>query len=96
MKEFKETSYCQDNDFNYATISTSETVWINKIKRLSELYPDDVKIQHINKDGSLYAHVPLGWFKLSPPKKVSMTDEQKVAASLRLQMARDIKLNKER
>lgn len=35
-----------------------------------------------NKDGSVLAHVPVKWIKISPPRKVS--EEQREAAAMRL------------
>ena len=44
-----------------------------------------------NKDGSIFTHVPLSWVKISPPRKVVMTDEQKQRAAERLRKAREKK-----
>lgn len=45
------------------------------IKRLKEKYPDEVDIQHTNKDGSIVAHIPIEWMRILPVKKVG--DEQR-------------------
>ena len=52
-----------------------------KIKRLYETH-QDVMTLHENPDGSIFAHVPLKWIKIGPPRKVS--EEQRAAASQRL------------
>lgn len=60
----------------------------SKLLRLSEKNPDEVKIIVQNKDGSLFAHVPVNYIKISPPRQVS--EEQKETASERFkQMWRD-------
>lgn len=53
----------------------------SKIYRLAEKHPDDVKILAENKDGSVFAHIPINYVKISPPRQVS--EEQKEAASER-------------
>lgn len=67
---------------NYAGVTVpSGTALKAKLFRLAEKYPDDVKIIKENEDGSLFAHVPVKYVKISPPKKIS--EEQKEAASER-------------
>lgn len=73
----------------YAGVTVpSGTALKSRLLRLSEEHPDEVKIMADNKDGSLFAHVPVNYIKISPPKKVS--EEQKEAASERFrQMWKD-------
>lgn len=50
-----------------------------------------------NKDGSVCAKIPLKWIKINPGSKTGrvMTEEQKEAARIRLQNAREkMKKNK--
>lgn len=47
-----------------------------RIERLAEKFPDDVKIINRNEDGSIFAHVPIRWVKVSPTRKVSETQIQ--------------------
>lgn len=54
----------------------------NKILRLKELHPGDITHLHINKDGSIFCHIPISYVKISPPRQIS--EEQKAAASERL------------
>ena len=56
----------------------------NKLQKLSKSHPE-VQIK-INKDGSMFAHIPLSWVKISPPRK--LTDEQRQKASERLKKIR--------
>lgn len=77
----------------YAGITVpSGTALKSKILRLAEKFPDEVKIKAENSDGSLFAHIPVKYVKISPPKKIS--DEQKEAASERFkQMWKDKQRN---
>lgn len=90
MAEFKETVVGYLNVDNYASFDSNETKWINKILKLKEQYPDDVKIIHMpdDNDGSLCAHIPKSWLKVSPPKKMNLTEEQK---ALRAERMRSLK-----
>lgn len=66
----------------YAGVTVpSGTALKSKLIRLSSEYPDDVKIMKENEDGSLFAHIPVRYVKISPPRQVS--EEQKEAASER-------------
>ena len=61
--------------------------WINKVKKLKEEHPDDVKILAENEDGSICARLPIKYLKISAPRKVS--DEQRQAASERFKKLRE-------
>lgn len=69
-----------------ATFSSSERKWITKIMKLKELYPDQVTIRcdPVTNDGELVAYIPKQWLKLTPPRKVVYTDEQREAMAERL------------
>ena len=58
-------------DDNRATLSMSQRRTISRVKQLAEQYPEECQIVAENKDGSVCAHVPVSWVKISPPKKVS-------------------------
>lgn len=77
------------NNQDTITVSFCSRKWINKIKRLNEKNPEEVKIIAENKDGSICAHLPVKYLKISPPRKVS--EEQKQAASERLRKLREDK-----
>lgn len=77
------------------TFYSSESKWVNKIKKYAEQYPDEVKIirLHCDNDGvwSVIAEIPKKWFNVKPPIKRNLTDEQKEALAIRLQQAREKK-----
>lgn len=78
------------------TFYSSESKWINKIKKLAQEYPDDVKINRIdydeidkNKEYSIEANISKKFLKINPPRKSNMTDEQKAALAARLRKSRN-------
>lgn len=66
------------NNQHTITVPFCMQKWINKVKKLQEQYPNDVKIIAENDDGSICAKLPIKYLKLSAPRKVS--EEQKQAA----------------
>ena len=90
MADFKETCIEYIDVDKYATFCSSERKWINKIYKLKEKYPDEVHIEvsEEENDGMIVAHVPKTWMKVSPPKKVNYTEEQKAALAERMREAR--------
>lgn len=78
--------------------TNSETVWAsgdekklkNTILRLAKKHPDEVQIKTRpeDNDGTIVATFPRSWVRISPPRKVHMTDEQKKVAADRLARAR--------
>ena len=90
MAEIKETVFECTNGSDVATITSNEQKWINKINKLATQRQDDVEIVYTPEDnyGYILAHVPKTWMKLSPPRAVNYTEEQKVAAAERMANAR--------
>lgn len=52
-----------------------------RVMKLAQTHPDQVEIVKENQDGSIFAHVPVKFIKVSPPRRVS--EEQKAAAAER-------------
>lgn len=69
-------------DDGTATLSLTQRRTITKIEKLAKQYPNECQIIARNNDGSICAHVPVSWIKISPKRKVS--EEQRLAASKRL------------
>lgn len=65
------------------TFTFTARKYINRIKKYKESHLDDVDFVE-NSDGSICGHVPLKWLKISPPRKVELTDEQKAERSERM------------
>lgn len=75
---------------NFCTVFTAERKYINQLKELAKQYPNDVKIQYINEDGSIGAKVPSNWFRfVKPPTKRNYTEEQRKAMGERMKKARE-------
>jgi hypothetical protein len=91
MSNFNETACDYLSCDKHATFCSSEIKWINKILKLAEQYPDEVEIQVLpeNNQGMILAHIPKRWFKIAPPRKSNMTEEQREAMAKRLADARD-------
>ena len=77
--------------FNYYSkehgyFSSDERKFINKVRRLKEKYPDQVRIlaEPEENDGCIYCELPVEWFSVRPPKKMNFTDEQKAELSVRM------------
>lgn len=91
MADLKETCLNHIGGDGTMTFSSSEKKWINRITKLHEKYPDDVQITYAPEDngGVIYAQLPANWLKVSPPRQVNYTDEQKAAMAERLAAARN-------
>lgn len=63
-------------------VTLTQTKYISRIKSLAEKFPDEVDYQ-INKDGSLFGHVPLRYLKLNPPRKLSDEGKDALRESMR-------------
>lgn len=87
-----ETSINRVQGDNYCIVFTGEKKFINQLKEFSKLYPNDVKIQYENNDGSIEVKVPYNWFRfIKPPTKRNYTEEQRKAMSERMKRARENK-----
>lgn len=58
------------------TVTLTQGRMINRVKALAEKHPDEIDYI-INKDGSLFGHLPLGFLKLISPRTYS--DEERAA-----------------
>lgn len=85
--DFRETSVEYLSCDDHATFYSSEAKWIRKITALQSEYPDDITITHQDED-SIIAHIPKIWLKIKPPRKMTLTDEQRLAAAERMSNAR--------
>lgn len=58
----------------------------NRVLRLAEEYPDEVEIRREPDDngGFLVAKIPVKWVKITPPRRLELTDEQKEELMARL------------
>lgn len=78
-QEIRETVFDILSDQDWIDFSSTDYVWCKRILALKNKHPDLIEIKTINKDGSVVAKIPLSFLKISPPRTLSMTDEQKEA-----------------
>ena len=88
---------CIDNVFEWytgqktATVTFSQKKWVNRLKKCAKDNPE-VNIIIENDDGSIVAHVPVNYFKFSPPRKGrEFSEEERAEAAIRLAKAREKK-----
>ena len=55
----------------------------SRIEKLAEKFPDKVKIIARNEDGSIFAHVPISYVKINPPRQVSEETAQRASERLK-------------
>ena len=83
--DFKENNIEWITGDNMMSVTLTSQRHITKIRKLAERKPDEVKIV-TNKDGSVYATLPLSYLKFNPPK--DLTEEQKKELTKRLKRNR--------
>jgi len=66
-------------------VSTDERRMISRLLKLAATHPDDVEILALPpvNDGCLYCKVPASWLRITPPKKMDLSDEERAALSER-------------
>ena len=71
-------------------VSTDETKWKNRIEQWAKEYPEQCKItvRPENNDACMCAKMPASWFRMRPPIKRNLTDEQREEMGNRLRKAR--------
>ena len=74
------------------TFTFTAKKFINKMKKYKESHPDDIDFVE-SSDGSICGHVPLKWLKISPPRKVVLTEEQKAERSARMKRLAESRKN---
>lgn len=78
------------SETDYAAITApSGSALKNKLLRMAEAEPDVVQVLTVNKDGSVFAHVPRNYIAVRKPKQLS--EEQRAAAGERLRKWREDK-----
>jgi len=69
------------------TLTLSSKRFINKVKKICLEHPEDTKLIE-NDDGTIYAELPIGCLKISYPRKIELTEEQKKELAKRLKQNR--------
>lgn len=89
MTETIETGCSYQGEEKKAYFSSSEKKWITRIKKLMDKYPGEVEVirEPDENDGCLYAKIPKEWFRISPPKQLNVSDEERQKRKERAMMA---------
>jgi hypothetical protein len=88
-RDFTETAFNMCSDNKTASFTTNDRSWVTKMTKLIAAHPDEVRkvIRPEDNDGVLYCQIPKTWLKISPPRAVNYTDEQRRAMGERLKQA---------
>lgn len=77
-----------ETSFNYADkergfFSSDERKFINKVRKLKEQYPDQVRIiaEPEDNDGCIYCELPSEWLKIVPKRVLTEEHKQKLLAN---------------
>jgi len=76
MADFKENSLNWITNEKVVSGTFTQPRLISKIKRLAEKFPDEVKIEYVNKDGSILCELPLRAIKINLSPKREYSEEQ--------------------
>ena len=61
-----------------ATVTAANSTRLNnRIRKFAESHPDECQIVCDNTDGSILAHIPVSWIKVSPKRVVSEEAREK-------------------
>lgn len=65
-----------------AALTLCQRRTITRVKELSEKYPKECQIIAENEDGSIFAHIPVGWIRINPP--MNLSEEQRAVKAERM------------
>jgi hypothetical protein len=68
-------------DGKTAFFSSDERKWISKIHKMKESNPKEVVIlkEPDSNDGCIYCKLPADWLKITPKRKMDLSEEEKEA-----------------
>lgn len=91
MNDPRETACEWYGNEKKAAMWSNEATWIKKLTALAEQYPNDVVIRRASEDnnGMILVDLPKSWFKIKPPAKRTMTDEQRAELAERMKRIRN-------
>lgn len=71
------------------SVTVSQKKFVNRIKRFA-LTDENVVILAENNDGSVFAHLPISYLKLSPKRKDNISAERKAELAERMRKMREV------
>lgn len=71
-------------------VSTDEQRWITHLMKLKDEHPDEVTIvcEPKRNSGCLYLKCPSEWLKIQPPRRLNLSDEERILRGQRLAAGR--------
>jgi hypothetical protein len=86
MEEIKETAYDWTTRDSRGYFSTNQKREIRRMTGFAETRPDEVTIlkEPATNGGYLIALVPKTWFRMKPPRKLALTEQQRESLSKRM------------
>ena len=93
MAEYKISNYERETTITYndaekvSVVYTLNTALIRKMDKLISEHPDEIILDKEDDISKTYI-VPKKWIKISPPKILNLTDEQRKACGDRLKKAK--------
>lgn len=82
-------------DRDRATVSFSQGRYVSRIKKLAAEHPGKCEIVAENKDGSICAHVPVAWVRISPPAVRSEEQREQARARMKNYHAEHVRVTHE-
>lgn len=99
MNEFEQIASEESGDCEYQMSSEYAIEWVrgdknavvtfpigrfnNRVRKLAEEHPEEVKVKRINSDGSVVAVIPVKYIKISAPPQLSEEDIEKRREQMR-------------
>ena len=74
-----------------ATVCFCQPSYVSRVKELAEKFPDECQITAENNDGSIVAHIPREWVKITPKRHIEMSDERREELRERMANFRRVK-----
>lgn len=71
-----------------ATVTFSQGRYKTRIRKLAKARPEECQIVAENKDGSILAHIPTSWVRITPPPV--RTEAQREAGRLNILKAQSV------
>lgn len=89
MADLKENVIEWINGQDTIAVTLHQGRYITKVERLAKKFPEQVKILKHNRDGSIFAKLPLKALKLSLTNKAEMSEEQRQKVRERFAKAKE-------
>lgn len=82
MADYRENVIEFYTDEKRATVTFSQGRYVSRIRKYAEEKPEECQIVAENADGTIVAHIPTKWVKVSPPKHVSEEQKRKFVENI--------------